>query len=436
MNPSEPLSLSEYTGRIADTLNGEPELQRQWVVAETSEANVRRGHCYLDLIEKDPDTGLTRAKLQAVVWASTFGMIAAKFESVAGRPFGAGIKVMLLLNAQFHPQYGLKAIVSDINPEYTLGDMARLRQEIIARLTREGIIDANRELPVAAVPQRIAVVSAPNAAGYGDFVNQLHNNHHHLQYYTTLFPAIMQGERTVESVLGALDRIVDHCELFDCVVIIRGGGATSDLQSFENYDLAAAIAQFPLPVVVGIGHDRDQTVLDLVAHQSVKTPTAAAEWLLDHGTRALQQLDSLATAVAANAREILGHARQQLAYYNAMIPAAAQRVVENRKIRLASAAQSIPATLRFRMHNEQQRLARNAENLIITTSTALAREQTRLVNLADKVDLLSPENTLRRGYALVADADGHYVTDAGRLTGGQQLTLTLSKGEARVTVDP
>lgn len=272
------LTLLEYNCRIKNLMY-DPDVQNCWVTAETSDLRVSRGHCYLELIQKS-DRGDTVARLGAVIWANTFVRLDAQFFQVTGKHLATGMKVMVNVNANFHEQYGLKAVINGINPEFTLGDMERIRKEIIAHLTRDGIIDMNKQLSWPLVPQRIAVISARGAAGYGDFLNQLHNNAYGLKFYTCLFEAVMQGVNTVSSVIAALDRIAAVEEMFDCVVIIRGGGSTSDLNSFDNYDLGSNIAQFPLPIITGIGHDRDVTIPDMVSKLHVKTPTAAAEFLV------------------------------------------------------------------------------------------------------------------------------------------------------------
>ena len=264
------MTLSAYNARIERLISGEAILQNQWVIAETSDLRLNRsGHCYTELIEKDAN-GETIAKVGAAIWASNYSRLYYKFKEATGQVLSTGMKVLVNVTATFHRLFGIKVIINDINPEYTLGDMARQRQEILNRLTADGIIDMNQQLPWPAVPQRIAVVSAAGAAGYGDFMNQLRGNPYGLQFYTCLFSAVMQGVQTVPTVLRALDSINRHLDLFDCVVIIRGGGATSDLNSFDNYELASTVAQFPLPVIVGIGHERDVTVLDYVASRRVK----------------------------------------------------------------------------------------------------------------------------------------------------------------------
>lgn len=426
------LTLLEYNNRIKSLVN-DPDVQGCWVTAETSDLRVSRGHCYLELIQKN-DLGATVARLGAVIWANTFARLDAHFANVTGNHLATGMKVMVMVNANFHEQYGLKAVISDINPEFTLGDVERLRREIIARLTAEGIIDMNRELDWGLVPQRIAVISASGAAGYGDFINQLHNNQHGLKFYTCLFEAVMQGVNTVPSVIAALDRIAQVEELFDCVVIIRGGGATSDLISFDNYDLAANIAQFPLPVITGIGHDRDITIPDMVSKLHVKTPTAAAQFLVQCGMAQLDRINALANTVVSASREAVAQAREQLAYYGNFIPLAAQKMVETSRLRLNGHAQSIPVTIKARLVAEGNRLQHD----IAITKTAVAarieREQLKINALTDKVKLLSPQNTLERGYSLTMH-NGHVVTTVETLQPGDVLETMLKDGKVTSTVN-
>jgi len=285
----EAITLSAFNQRVADTVNREPSLHRQWVVADTSDVRVSRGHCYLELIEKD-DNDNTVAKLGAVIWANAYSSLAAKFKAVTGQDFASGMKVMVCLTFNFHIQFGNKAVIGDIHPEFTVGDMARVRKEIIDRLTKEGIINANKGLPLVDVPQRVAVISSAGAAGYGDFMNQLENNAYGLKFYTRLYEAAMQGNNTVPSVLAAMEKVAASKQYFDCLVIIRGGGATSELNSFDNYDLARAVALFPLPVIVGIGHERDLCVLDMVAYSHFKTPTAVAAFLIDYQRKQYEEI--------------------------------------------------------------------------------------------------------------------------------------------------
>jgi len=432
-NSSQGITLSRFNALITQAINSTPGLQNQWVIAETSDLRVVRGHCYMELVEKN-DGGTTVAKLNAVIWGSNYPQLMAKFMGATGAELKTGMKVMVRVSASYHSQYGFKAVINDIDPSYTMGDMARQRLEILRQLKADGIIDMNKELPITAVPQRIAVISAAGAAGYGDFMNQLERNPYRLKFYTCLFGASMQGAQTVPTVLAALDRINDHLDLFDAVVIIRGGGATSELNSFDNYDLAAAVAQFPLPVIVGIGHDRDETVLDFVAAIRVKTPTAAAEWLINRGTNALAHLDELQETVVTAVRDTVGHAREQLAYYTSMIPAASRRIIDTNSLRLDNFAKAIPLAANNLIAAQCTRLDRALERMGEAVEHALQREQQRLQALGDKASLLSPENTLQRGYSLVTK-DGKCVTTSSQLQPGDHIHVQFAEGSTAATVN-
>ncbi len=428
------ITLSEFNSRIERTLNGDTQLFNQWVIAETSDLRLNRsGHCYTELIEKDA-RGETVAKMGAAIWAGNYSKLYNKFLKATGQVLATGMKVLVNVSVSYHRLYGMKVVINDIDPSYTMGDMERQRQEIHNRLKAEGIIDMNKQLPFPQVPQRIAVISAEGAAGYGDFMNQLLGNPYGLQFYTCLFNAVMQGAQTVPTVLAALDRINAHQELFDCVVIIRGGGATSELNSFDNYDLAANVAQFPLPVIVGIGHERDVTVLDYVAGKRVKTPTAAAEWLILQGTNALAHLNELQDAVVTAVRDTVSQAREHLAYFTSMIPATARRIIDTNRIRLDNNAKNIPVAANGLIANQRTRLDHAVERIGDVIAVAMQREQQRLQALQDKATLLSPDNTLKRGYALVRKGD-KCVTAADQVHSGDQITVQFAVGTTDATVN-
>ena len=428
----EALTLIQYNNRIKRLVN-DPSVHVCWVMAETSDLRVSRGHCYLELIQKD-DTGATVARLGAAIWASTFAGLNEKFYRATGKPLASGMKVMVNVTANFHELYGMKAFINDIDPSYTLGDMERIRREIIAKLTSEGIIDMNKQLPWGLAPQRIAVISARGAAGYGDFLNQLHNNDHGLKFYTCLFEAVMQGANCVPSVIAALDRIAAVEELFDCVVIIRGGGSTSDLNSFDNYDLGANIAQFPLPIITGIGHDRDVTIPDMVSKMHVKTPTAAAAFLVQCGTAQLERIKVLTETIATVSREAVAQSREQLAYYGNFIPLAAAKLVETSRMRLKGYTQSIPLVLKSRLSNERVGLQHKQEAIKAAQNTSMERQRLLIASLTDKVNLLSPQNTLNRGYSLTT-CNGHVVTSVDALKAGSVIETTLADGKVTSVVE-
>ena len=273
------ISLLELNLMVRGTIErGLPD--EYWVEAELSEIRESHGHCYMELVEKDLPGNTPVARARATCWRQTWAMLRPYFERTTEQTFRAGLKVLLKVYAQFHEAYGVSWIVTDIDPAFTMGDMARKRQMIIARLKEMGVFDLNRELEIPMFAQRIAVISSETAAGYGDFYRQLTDNEYGFTFEINLFPAIMQGERVEQSIIAALDKINARCDDFDCVVIIRGGGATSDMSGFDTLALAENVANFPLPVITGIGHDRDESVLDMVANTRVKTPTAAAALLI------------------------------------------------------------------------------------------------------------------------------------------------------------
>ncbi|MGM9732455.1 exodeoxyribonuclease VII large subunit [Prevotella sp. P5-50] len=295
-----------------------------WVEAELAECRERNGHCYMELVEKDERSNSPIAKASAKCWRQTWTLLHATFLRATGQPLRAGMKVLLRVYPQFHEAYGFSWIVSDIDPTYTIGDLARRRQEIIKTLKAQGVFDLQRELRLSPFAQRIAVISAESAAGYGDFCRQLLDNEYNLQFHTELFPAIMQGERVEQSVIQALNLINNRIDDFDAVVIIRGGGATSDMSGFDTLPLAENVANFPLPIITGIGHDRDECVLDMVSHTRVKTPTAAATLLITHLCNTLQQVADAENVIAHYALDRLQRHRLQLEHITTLLPHLAQ----------------------------------------------------------------------------------------------------------------
>ena len=312
-----------------------------WVEAELSECRERGGHCYMELIEKDEQTNTPIARASAKCWRQTWQMVQPHFEHVTGQPLHAGLKVLLRVYAQFHETFGFSWIVTDIDPTYTIGDMARRRQEIIRQLKEEGVFDLQRELHIPMFAQHIAVISAAGAAGYGDFVHQLEDNDYGFKFDVQLFPAIMQGEQVEQSIIAALNKIYEANTLvgsptdrFDCVVIIRGGGATADLSGFDTLALAENVAQFPLPIITGIGHDRDESILDMVSNTRVKTPTAAAALLIDNLLQVLTRIDSAQQRLTTAISQRFANQKERLSSMQTIIPVLAQRILSNAKHRL------------------------------------------------------------------------------------------------------
>jgi exodeoxyribonuclease VII large subunit len=306
-----------------------------WVEAELSECRERGGHCYMELIEKDEQTNTPVARASAKCWRQTWQVLQPHFERVTGQPLHAGLKVLLRVYAQYHEAYGFSWIVTDIDPTYTIGDMARKRQEIIRQLKEEGVFDLQRELRIPLFAQRIAVISAAGAAGYGDFCRQLEDNEYGFRFEVTLFPAIMQGEQVEKSIIAALNNIYAQGQKsYDCVVIIRGGGATADLSGFDTLALAENVAQFPLPIITGIGHDRDESILDMVSNTRVKTPTAAAALLIDNLRQVWERLN-LAQQRISMAGHIIIDARHRIEMLQQRLAIAIERLMTNQKHRLS-----------------------------------------------------------------------------------------------------
>ncbi|RHE88951.1 exodeoxyribonuclease VII large subunit [Bacteroides intestinalis] len=378
-----------------------------WVQAELSDVRTNStGHCYLEFIQKDSRSNNLIAKARGTIWANVYRLLKPYFEESTGQAFVSGIKVLVQVTVSFHELYGYSLTVQDIDPTYTLGDMARRRREILKQLEEEGVLTLNKELEMPVLPQRIAVVSSPTAAGYGDFCHQLKNNSRGFFFHTELFPALMQGDRVEESVLSALDAILNRQEDFDAVVIIRGGGATSDLSGFDTYLLAAACAQFPLPIITGIGHERDDTVLDSVAHTRVKTPTAAAEYLINCMDLVADELEVLISQLHESVRSRLTEEHRKLISYRNRIPSAVVRRVSDAKLALLTTRKDIS----------------------LAVQTSLSRQRHRLELLQQRLADASPEKMLARGYSITLK-DGKVVKNAAMLNEEDEIITRFYRGE-------
>lgn len=383
-----------------------------WMQAELSDVRSHsNGHCYLEFVQKDPRSNSLVAKAPGTIWSTIYKMLKPYFEEATGQVFASGIKVLVKVTVEFHELYGYSLTVHDIDPTYTLGDMARRRREILKQLTHEGVLTLNKELEMPLLPQRIAVVSSPTAAGYGDFCHQLHHNAQGFFFYTELFPALMQGNRVEESMLEALNKINIRCNEFDVVVIIRGGGATSDLSGFDTYLLAAVCAQFPLPIITGIGHERDDTVLDSVSHTRVKTPTAAAELLINRMSQAADKLTSLSVQLRENVYSLLDVEERRLLGY---------------QTRISSLATQQLADAKYQLLAIQKELTQGFITLV-------SSEQHRLELLKQRLCDISPQSLLKRGYSITLK-DGKPVTNSTQLKQGDTLTTRLHEGEVTSTV--
>ena len=430
MESEKRLTLYELNSLVREVLECEMP-DEYWVEAELSECREARGHCYMELIQKDERSATPIAKASARCWASKWTLIRPYFERTTGQQLHAGMKVLLKVYAQFHEAYGFSWIVTDINPTYTLGDMARKRQEIIRQLKTEGVFDLQKELRMPLFCQRIAVISSETAAGYGDFCNQLADNPYGFKFHTQLFPAIMQGEGVEQSVINALECIYN--EQFDCVVIIRGGGATSDMSGFDTLALAENVANFPLPIITGIGHDRDESILDMVSHTRVKTPTAAAAFLIDH-------LKTVMDILNDSQEQILRLAQQKLTYYKTQFATIAEvlpRLFSNVKIlqeaRLEALNNRLILSSGSRLSTLNAQLSTLAEHLSILLDRRLMAEKHRLQLVEEKARSLDPTLLLSRGYSMTMK-DGKIVRDPKTLRHGDEIETHLEKGTIKSIV--
>jgi exodeoxyribonuclease VII large subunit len=393
-----------------------------WVEAELSECRENSGHCYMELIEKDELSNTPVARASAKCWRQTWGMVKPYFERVTGQPLRAGMKVLLQVYAQYHEAYGFSWIVSDIDPTYTIGDMARKRQEIIRQLKEEGIFDLQRELRLPTFAKRIAVISAESAAGYGDFCHQLEDNEYGFCFEVTLFPAIMQGEQVEQSIIAALNQIYElqsnHTSQFspltshfDCVVILRGGGATADLSGFDTLALAENVAQFPLPIITGIGHDRDESILDMVSNTKVKTPTAAAALLIDNLLRVLERLDDASQRITYAVNQRINSQKSRIVTMMSLIPTLALRTLSDSRHRIETMENRLPVAIERRFTDQKYRIER----------------------LSILLQGFDPQLLLSRGYSITLH-NGKAVRDPKLLKPGDEIETRVEKGTIKSTV--
>ena len=392
---------------ITDTFS-----QRFWIRAETSDVRGNQnGHCYLEFIEKDSNNRNIIAKARGSIWANTFKMLKSYFESETGQAFASGLKVLVQVSVEFHELYGYSLNVHDIDPTYTLGDQAKNRALIIKQLEEEGVLTLNKELSLAPIANRIAIISSPTAAGYEDFCNQLESNKNGFVFYTKLFPAIMQGERTEESIIAALDRIYENTDKFDTVVIIRGGGATSDLSCFDSHILAANCAQFPLPIITGIGHERDDTVLDIVAHTRAKTPTAVAEFLIKHIYESASELEEIQDNIIFETN---------------------RRLVEETSI-LNTLATKYSYIVKDRTKDQLNKLDMIFHRLKNGAERILQQQKHILESGEQYIHLNSPENILKKGYTLTLSGK-KIIKSKMYLQKGDNITTRFMDGEIESVV--
>lgn len=412
------LSLRQLNLMVRDAIE-DALTDEYWVEAELSECRENSGHCYMELIEKDERSNTPVARASAKCWRQTWMMVKPYFERTTGQPLRAGMKVLLKVYAQFHEAYGFSWIVSDIDPTYTLGDMARKRQEIIRQLKEEGVFDLQRELCLPTFAKRIAVISAESAAGYGDFLRQLEDNEYGFRFEVTLFPAIMQGEQVEQSVISALNDIYEQSQEliansrkpFDCVVILRGGGATADLSGFDTLALAENVAQFPIPIITGIGHDRDESILDMVSHTRVKTPTAAAAFLIDHLRRVWERITNAEASINQYVSERLRYQQQRISQLATLIPTLALQ----------------------RLSDSRHRIEMTESRLPVAIGRRLADQKHRIERLSILLQGFDPQLLLKRGFSITVH-NGKAVRDPSLLEAGDEIETRVEKGTIRSVI--
>ncbi len=407
------ITLSELTSQIQETIRlgfDSP----VWIRAEISELRENPGgHCYLELIEKDSGSDTLLAKTKATVWATTYRMLKPYFESSTGQPLRAGLNVLVVVTVEFHGVYGFSLNIRDIDPTFTIGEMAARRLKIIRQLEEDGIVEMNKLLELPHLLQRIAIISSATAAGYGDFCDQLNNDPAQFVFYTKLFPATMQGDQAEVSIISALERIYDCIDLFDVVVIIRGGGATTDLACFDSYDLALNCAQFPLPIIAGIGHQRDVSILDMVAHTSLKTPTAVAEFLISN----LQQVENRVLDIFSNIRYLV---KNKLESENSFVQHAKTRIKQ---------------TLRSWVAQRAYLLDRQKNRLQSSVRLQLLRQNSKLLMLEKNIETHSPTFLLLHGYT-ISTVNGKRITSVSQVKVGDKISTFVADGEFMSEVNP
>ena len=426
------LTLFELNSLVRDVLETTFD-SAYWVEAELSEAREVRGHCYMELIQKDLFSATPVARASAKCWKSKWSHLRPKFEQTTGQTLHAGMKVLLLVTANFHEAYGFSWIVQDIDPTYTMGDMARKRLEIIRQLKEQGIFDMQKGLAIPMFAQRIAVISSEHAAGYGDFCNQLETNEYSFVFYPKLFPAVMQGEQVEQSIIAALNEINNQAQQFDAVVIIRGGGATADMSGFDTLLLAENVANFPLPVITGIGHERDESILDMVSNTRVKTPTAAAAFLIDNLANVWTHIVDCQNRIATHVDQRMERQHNRLNRCADRIPMLFSLVKTRQEARLDRLSAQMVSLVDNRLAQARHHLQLISTNIRPTIARCMTRESNRLDRLTIKLKALDPQLLLKRGYSITL-YKGQALRDASKVKKGEEIETQVENGRIKSIV--
>lgn len=426
------LSLFELNNLVHEALEATFD-HTYWLTAELSECRVAaNGHCYVELVEKNDDSRVLIAKARGNIWRNTYPLLAATFEHETGQKLQPGLKILVEAKVTFHELYGYALNIIDIDPTYTLGDMARKRKEILAQLKADGVLTLNKELALPRPLSRIAVISSSTAAGYGDFCDQLEKSPY--RFTTRLFPAIMQGEHVEESVIEALDSIAEEQEAWDAVVIIRGGGAVSDLNGFDTYLLAANVAQFPLPVLTGIGHERDDTIIDVVAHTRLKTPTAVAAFLIERQRDEYETLLQMGKNLQQNICRKLEKERSRFEQNGRRYQMATASYCHREKANLLKLTSLLEKQI-FQLIQQQQFQLNSLQQVYEkAVATQISHEQIKLASIGKQLALAGPERILKMGFSITYH-QGKAVKSASLLKSGSRLTTRLAEGSITSTVD-
>jgi exodeoxyribonuclease VII large subunit len=452
---SEKLSLTELQLIIKDSLYlALPDFY--WVIGEISEIKENyAGHCYLELVEKHPDEKNAKARIKAIIWSNRYRFLKSLFENLTGESLSEGMKILVKTKVEYHELYGISLVISDIDPSFTIGEIALKRQMVIKRLEEEGVFSMNKELEMPFVPQKIAVISSKNSAGYSDFMNHIKENSYGYIFYTALFESAMQGTETEQSVIAALDRIADYPDMFDVVVIIRGGGSQSDLSWFDSYGIAYHVTQFPIPVITGIGHEKDLSVTDMVAFQSLKTPTAVADYLIDSVSNAEKSLDEMSSEIAEYSRSIIEDNRNLLESFRLNLKPVSRLLISDYKERLSGKiielinfgkacilkAGLFPANQKSRLISatgsflpvKRSVTDRKRLDLMNYTVNSLDKLKIRVSGMDNTLAILNPENVLKRGYTITT-LNGRIIKSTMQVKEDNIIDTRFSDGRVRSRV--
>lgn len=427
------LTLEELNTMVSDVIE-QSFTHSYWVTTEVSEVRENRGHCYMEFVQKDENGISLVAKARGTVWKNRWMYLRRHFEQTTGQPLVAGLYLLVQVSPSFHPLYGYSLNVTDIDPTFTLGNIAKRRQEILRKLQEEGIDQMNKELPLPRLLQRVAVISSATAAGYGDFCNQLNNNSKGLVFYTRLFPALMQGDGVEESVIAALDTIMADPFPWDVVVIIRGGGSVSDLSGFDTLALAESVAQYPLPIITGIGHERDDTVIDMVAHTRVKTPTAAAELLIHHQENELSLVENFSEQIVSAVGLRLSEETNRLERITGKLPLVYSLYHQRQLNLLVQTVTRVHQGIARRLQTDKNKLELLTARFPLQVTSLLQNQQHKLNLISLRLKAVDPVNILRQGYS-ITQVKGQSVKSVKQLGKGDQLVTYLADGKVVSTVN-